>query len=211
MADITERIVIPEVPRVLDGQELYVYIPKAAMFDLNIEKGTGNVLVQTTDPAHSFKVMTDGRAKVRSAPIESDDVVRKSELDTKLDKGLIPSQYLPSYVDDVLEYNSKSAFPATGEEGKIYVDKSTNLTYRWSGSTYIQVGGGDLALENGIGDVLIQTTDSNQSFKVMTDGRAKVQSAPVDDDDVVRKKELDTKLKLNEFSVLTQSQVDLLF
>ena len=27
MADITERIVIPEVPRVLDGQELYVYIP----------------------------------------------------------------------------------------------------------------------------------------------------------------------------------------
>ena len=63
MADITERIVIPEVPRVLDGQELYVYIPKVAIFDLNIEKGTGNVLVQTTDQAHSFKVMTDGRAK----------------------------------------------------------------------------------------------------------------------------------------------------
>lgn len=151
MADITETIVIPEVPRVLDGQELYVYIPKVAIFDLNIEKGTGNVLVQTTDADHSFKVMTDGRAKVRSAPIESNDVVRKSELDTKLDKGLIPSQYLPSYVDDVVEYDNKNAFPAEGEEGKIYVDKSTNLTYRWSGSTYIQVGGGDLNLENGTG------------------------------------------------------------
>ena len=45
-------------------------------------------------------------------------------------------------------------------------------------------------LENGTADVLIQTTDTNQSFKVMTDGRAKVQSAPVEDDDVVRKKEL---------------------
>ena len=130
MADITERIVIPEVPRVLDGQELYVYIPKAAIFDLNIEKGTGDVLVQTTDPDHSFKVMTDGRTKVRSAPIESDDVVRKSELDTKLDKGLIPSQYLPSYVDDVLEYDSKNDFPKPGETGKIYVDTSTNFTYR---------------------------------------------------------------------------------
>lgn len=151
MADITERIVIPEVPRVLDGQELYVYIPKAAIFDLNIEKGTGDVLVQTIDTDHSFKVMTDGRAKVRSAPTENDDVVRKQELDTKLDKGLIPSQYLPSYVDDVVEYDSKSAFPATGETGKIYVDKSTNLTYRWSGSTYIQVGGGDLNIENGTG------------------------------------------------------------
>lgn len=139
MADITERIVIPEVPRVLDGQELYVYIPKAAIFDLNIEKGTGNVLVQTTDRDHSFKVMTDGRVKAKSAPIESDDVVRKSELDTKLDKGLIPSQYLPSYVDDVLEYDSKNDFPEPGETGKIYVDTSTNLVYRWSGSTYIQV------------------------------------------------------------------------
>ena len=202
MADITERIVIPEVPRVLDGQELYVYIPKAAIFDLNIEKGTGNVLVQTTDPDHSFKVMTDGRAKVRSAPIESNDVVRKSELDTKLDKGLIPSEYLPSYVDDVVEYDSKNDFPEPGETGKIYVDKSTNLTYRWSGSTYIQVGGGDLALENGTGDVLIQTTDPNQSFKIMTDGRAKVHTAPTESNDVLR---------LNEFSVLTQSQVDALF
>ena len=44
---------------------------------------------------------------------------------------------------------------------------------------------------NGTGDVLIQTTDSNQSFKVMTDGRAKVQSAPAENDDVVRKLELD--------------------
>lgn len=102
----------------------------------------------------------------------------------------MPESQLPSYVDDVVEYDSKSAFPVPGEEGKIYVDKSTNLTYRWSGSTYIMIGGGDLALENGTGDVLIQTTDSNQSFKVMTDGRAKVRSSPVDDDDVVRKKEL---------------------
>ena len=54
---------------------------------------------------------------------------------------LIDSKYLPSYVDDVLEYASKDKFPSTGEAGKIYVDTSVqeNNTYRWSGSTYILI------------------------------------------------------------------------
>lgn len=56
-----------------------------------------------------------------------------------LSGGIIPSQYLPSFVDDVLEYASKSAFPASGESGKIYVAVDTNLTYRWSGSTYTEI------------------------------------------------------------------------
>ena len=51
----------------------------------------------------------------------------------------ISSLYLPSYVDDVLEYDSMSAFPETGEAGKIYVDKATNKTYRWGGSSYVEI------------------------------------------------------------------------
>lgn len=53
--------------------------------------------------------------------------------------GKVPSAQLPSYVDDVLEYDSQSAFPETGEAGKIYVDKDTNKTYRWSGSGYTEI------------------------------------------------------------------------
>ena len=56
--------------------------------------------------------------------------------------GLVPSSQLPSYVDDVLEYNNLVSFPATGETGKIYVAKDTNKTYRWSGSVYIQIYSG---------------------------------------------------------------------
>ena len=56
-----------------------------------------------------------------------------------LSGGLIPSQYLPSYVDDVVEYTSLTAFPATGEAGKIYVALDTNLTYRWGGSGYVEI------------------------------------------------------------------------
>lgn len=55
--------------------------------------------------------------------------------------GKVPSEQLPSYVDDVLEYASKSAFPdaSKAERGKIYVALDTNLTYRWSGSTWVEL------------------------------------------------------------------------
>ena len=53
--------------------------------------------------------------------------------------GLIPSSQLPSYVDDVLEYQSLSNFPETGTTGKIYVALDTNKTYRWGGSTYTEI------------------------------------------------------------------------
>lgn len=53
--------------------------------------------------------------------------------------GKVPASQLPSYVDDVLEYANFAAFPATGESGKIYVAIDTNLTYRWSGSAYVEI------------------------------------------------------------------------
>lgn len=51
----------------------------------------------------------------------------------------VPSSFLPSYVDDVLEYYSKEQFPTVGEGGKIYVSIDENKSYRWSGSTYIEL------------------------------------------------------------------------
>jgi hypothetical protein len=65
----------------------------------------------------------------------------------------IPSNFLPSYVDDVIEayYDSENdAFYEhydagtysdliTGETSKIYVDLLTNKAYRWSGHTYIEI------------------------------------------------------------------------
>ena len=65
-----------------------------------------------------------------------------AELD---ETGKVPSAQLPSYVDDVLEFDTLSDFPAEGESGKIYIAIDTNITYRWSGSTYVAIGS-DLAL-----------------------------------------------------------------
>ena len=55
------------------------------------------------------------------------------------DNGKVPANQLPSYVDDVLEYGTLSTFPVTGETDKIYVAKDTNLTYRWSGTRYVEI------------------------------------------------------------------------
>lgn len=45
--------------------------------------------------------------------------------------GLIPSEQLPSYVDDVVEVSNQAALPQPGESGKIYITADTNLIYRW--------------------------------------------------------------------------------
>lgn len=68
-----------------------------------------------------------------------------AELD---ENGKVPSSQLPSYVDDVIEgyyYNSKfykessHTTEITGETGKIYVDLSTEKTYRWSGTAFVEI------------------------------------------------------------------------
>ncbi len=53
--------------------------------------------------------------------------------------GKVPADQLPSYVDDVLEFASKTNFPNKGEKGKIYVDLSTENIFRWSGSAYTEI------------------------------------------------------------------------
>lgn len=58
-----------------------------------------------------------------------------AELDAS---GKVPSSQLPAYVDDVLEYTS-SDFPTTGETGIIYVNTTTNKTYRWSGTQMVEI------------------------------------------------------------------------
>lgn len=59
---------------------------------------------------------------------------------TPLDVNIkVPAAFLPSFVDDVLEFASLANFPAPGEAGKIYVAIDTNLVYRWSGTVYTEI------------------------------------------------------------------------
>ena len=87
------------------------------------------------------------------ASIEKGTASGVAELDSN---GKVPSSQLPSYVDDVKEgylnsadgkFYEESTYETeiTPEADKIYVDKATNITYRWSGSAFVPIGS-DLAL-----------------------------------------------------------------
>lgn len=72
--------------------------------------------------------------------------------------GKVPSAQLPSYVDDVVEgYFNNGKFyqeasystEIVAMSSKIYVDLATNKTYRYGGSTYVEITSGDMvALTN---------------------------------------------------------------
>lgn len=85
------------------------------------------------------------KSQVGLGNVTNDAQVKRSEMGVSsgvatLDTtGKVPSSQLPSYVDDVLEYTNKAGFPTTGESGKIYIDKATNITYRWSGTAYVEI------------------------------------------------------------------------
>lgn len=111
--------------------------------------------------------------------------------------GKVPAAQLPSFVDDVIEVEgsakvdnnwvlysdaAKTQAIASGEEGKIYVDKNATVdgTFRWSGSAWVQVGANvssaDAAIkatQDGNGDVISTTYVKVEAGKgLMTDTQA---------------------------------------
>lgn len=107
----------------------------------------------------SWVTQAIAEASIDPSQIDLSAYAKKTELPTKLSQltndanyvalvsGTIPQQFLPSYVDDVLEYANRQSFPSVGESGKIYIALDTNLTYRWGGSDYVVISQ-SLALGN---------------------------------------------------------------
>ena len=105
------------------------------------------------DAAKNLKAHTDKvdnphnvtKEQIGLSNVTNDAQVKRTEMGvaggvaTLDESGLVPSSQLPSFVDDVLEFDNLTSFPGKGESGKIYVDTTTNLTYRWTGSTYIEI------------------------------------------------------------------------
>lgn len=60
--------------------------------------------------------------------------------------GKVPSSQLPSYVDDVLEFDTFENLPNPGEKGKIYLITNDNSQFRWSGSEYIQLNSDEFVM-----------------------------------------------------------------
>lgn len=114
--------------------------------------GTGDV--QEVSPTQARTILSINNVDNTSDLNKPISTATQTALDAKLDDsqkgaanglaeldagGKVPSSQLPSFVDDVLEYANFAALPVTGATGIIYVTLDTNLTYRWSGSAYVEI------------------------------------------------------------------------
>ena len=96
-------------------------------------------LANTANPHGVTKSQVGLGNVTNDAQVKRNEMGKAGGVATLDGTGQVPASQLPSFVDDVLEYASKSAFPARGETGKIYVALDTNLTWRWSGSAYVEI------------------------------------------------------------------------
>ena len=117
-----------------------IFLTKDGALGKKSIQDVGNVINGTTD----ISTIGDGTVTGAIGTINNNKLDKTSkgasgglaELDNS---GKVPSSQLPSYVDDVVEYDDISNFPETGESGKIYIDTTANLSYRWTGSGYREI------------------------------------------------------------------------
>ena len=109
------------------------------------EKTGSSIVLKAEDVGATTKEYVDEQLKNISTGVTSinnltgDVTLTAKDIHALPDNEQIPSSLLPSYMDDVVEYDSFGVFPGSGLPEKIYLDRSTNLVYRWSGSTYVEV------------------------------------------------------------------------
>ena len=108
------------------------------------EPSTVNAFDVVEDSTHRF--VTDDEKTIWNNQISRDVLGTAGGVATLDESGLIPTSQLPGFVDDIIEDTSVDNFPQPGEAGKLYVDTTSNKTYRWSGTQYTPIVTDGLAL-----------------------------------------------------------------
>ncbi len=130
---MADKVALDALPGLLDG--------------LATEESLSSLYPQLTGrPLHGD---VEGLAnQVEQRKIDTDEVDGRFaefvDSDVLFAGGLIQRDRLPAYVDDVREYATRNAFPATGVRDIIYVTLDTNEIYRWSGTTYVALASPEL-------------------------------------------------------------------
>ncbi len=156
--------------------------------------GLGNVENKSSATIRGELTSANVTGALGYTPVNSAKLGAANGVATLDSTGKVPSSQLPSFVDDVKEgylYEgefvneepsaaSHTVIPA--EADKIYVDKATNKTYRWSGSAYVEISAslalGETSSTAYRGDrgktAYAHATDSNRLTTAKSEGLYKV-------------------------------------
>lgn len=115
---------------------------------------------------------------------DENDIIpaNRVDLSAKADlvNGKVPTEQLPSFVDDILEFENLETFPTEGEAGKLFLAKNTNRVFRWSGSQYIDITQQEadtldsIAKRGNLSTVAIRIKDANATLDYNSSGDSNI-------------------------------------
>ena len=107
----------------------------------SLDAGAKVPLVQLETGTNGLAVKVSGKLALADLPIgTAQDNIPVLGVGGKLDIAVIPNG-----LDEMEFYNDLASFPATGESDMIYVDRSTDKSYLWTGSAYVERAGGNVS------------------------------------------------------------------
>lgn len=132
--------------RVLIDTNGYLFVNRQSATDFGIIKTAGSGASQPySEVQGQHPIITDINGVGYVIHNDITDYISTSKLGvangvaTLNNSGKVPTEQLPSYVDEIYEFPTVQDFPAVGQSAKIYVQTSTNLTYRWAGTQYTEI------------------------------------------------------------------------
>ena len=125
------------------GSNLNKISLKSALTNVSLDSGTtwsgsliaANKIANGSVSSSEFELLNG----LSSAILQTPDKGSASGVCPLNTNSIIPNQYLPSSVSDIIEVSTYTSLPLAGDSLKIYVTIDNHKAYRWSGSIYVEI------------------------------------------------------------------------
>ena len=125
------------IPSLIEGEAIQLTTSNnSTEIDVNFSKNTE--AITTFDNADTFLASNSSNALKTITGLNLSNQLRAG-LCPLNSNNIIPNQYLPGSVSDILEVANFASLPTTGDSSKIYVTLDNHKAYRWGGSSYVEI------------------------------------------------------------------------
>ena len=165
MSDIVDNVTTADDRKVLSANQGKILMDKITTLDSNNDGVVDNTAMLGGHTPDYFATAESVQEQVTDQKGQPDGLAPLGS------NGKIDSEYLPSYVDDVIEgyYDAENnkfyedeakTTEVTGEKSKIYIDLISNYSYRFGGTTFVEISSPDM--------VEISADDINSMWEATT-------------------------------------------